>query len=364
MERVAPISLDKLPGKWLTVSNVRNNSGHGGVYVRFRKNGLAFLLTLCLGMILVGCGEPSVTQVVRQLQTMQSQLTSYKSTAMMTVQVQGAAERYFVETWYKAPNQYRIALGNENRDISQIILRNDQGIYIVSPGTKKVIRFQGDWAERQGQLYLYNALLSRIIATSEPQYTTRDKVVSFELSAASINPLVDTQKIELNADSYAPVQVTLLDKRKQPLITMTYLSFEKGVAFPANAFSTDQATTLQPIELPVSAQEQEFGMIEPAWVPGHDQMLDKVDDHGTVMVRYDGSDPFTLVESRPTSLGLDLGDGQLLTVEGIPAVLLSDGSVRQLYWLHAGVAFELTSRMPIGDLVLVASSTFNDAGKS
>lgn len=345
------------------LSNPRNPS-KGGADVLFRKNWFAFLLTLGLGMTLVGCGQPSATQVVRQLQSMQSTLTSYKSTAMMTVQVQGATERYFVETWYRAPDQYRIALGNENRDISQIILRNDQGVYIVSPGIKKVIRFQGDWAERQGQLYLYNALLSRIIATSEPSYSLRDKVLSFELGAEAINPSVSVQKIELAQGTYAPVQVTLLDKKKQPLITMTYLSFEKNVHFPANAFSADQATTLQPVELPVSAEEQGFGVIEPTWVPQSDQFLDETDENGVVMVRFKGASPFTLVETRPTSTDQDLGSGQLLTVEGVPAVLLSQGTVHQLYWLHEGVAFTLTSRMPVDDLLQVAGSTFGDTGKS
>ncbi|MCY0876268.1 MAG: hypothetical protein OWT28_08375 [Firmicutes bacterium] len=329
-----------------------------------RRNWIAFVLTLGLGMTLVGCGQPSATQVVRQLQSLQSNLTSYKSTAMMTVQVQGTAERYFVETWYRAPDQYRIALGNENRDISQIILRNNQGIYIVSPGIKKIIRFQGDWAERQGQLYLYNALLSRIVAASEPSYTTRDKVVTFELGAESINPSVETQRIELAQGTYAPVQVTLLDKKKQPLITMTYLSFDRNVNFPANAFSTDQATTLEPIELPVSAQTQEFHVIEPTWVPQSDTVADETDAGGIAMVRYDGPHPFTLVETRPTSAGQDLGSGQLLTIEGIPAVLLSQGNVHQLYWLYGGLSFALTSRMSIEDIVQVASSTITDMGKS
>lgn len=331
--------------------------------MRFRKNWLAFLLTLSFGLILAGCGQPSVTQVVRQLQTVQSQLTSYKSTAMMTVHVQGTVERYFVETWYQSPNQYRIALGNENHEISQIILRNDRGIFILSPGAKKMIRFQGDWAERQGQLYLYNALLARIVAANQPAYSTREKIVSFEMGAESINPLISTQKVELTAGTFAPVQVTLFDKQKQPLITMTYLTFHQGVSFPANAFSADQMTSWQPIELPVSAPVQEFAIVEPGYVPGTDAVMSESETAGVVMVRYDGSAPFTLVEAHPT-VSTDLGNGQMLTVEGVPAVLVEDGHVSQLYWLHDGIEFQLTSRMAIEKMVQVASSTFGDLGKS
>lgn len=337
---------------------------YGGDGVTLRKNWLAFVLTVGLGLVLSGCGEPGVTQVVRQLQTVQSQLTSYRTTAMMTVQVQGAPERYYVETWYQAPNQYRIALGNENREISQIILRNDRGIYILSPGNKKMIRFQGDWAERQGQLYLYNAMLSRIVAASEPTYSAREKMITFEMSGDSINPMISTQKVELAEGSFAPVQVVLYDKQKQPLITMNYISFQKGVTFPADAFSTEQSTTLQPIEVPVSAQEQGFGMIEPTFLPGGDVLRDESDRDGIVMVRYGGSDPFTLIETRVAAAGLDLGSGQLLTVGGVPAVMLDDGGLRQLYWVHNGVEFQITTRMSEADILQVAGSTLSDLGKS
>ncbi len=322
-----------------------------------------FLVTLCLGFVLVGCGEPSATQMIHQLQTVQSSLTSYETKAMMTVHVQGALQKYYVETKFRAPNLYSIALGNENKEISQIILHNEQGIYIISPGAKKVIRFEGDWAEKQGYLYLYHSLLNRIIASSNPDYSIRDKVASFVLAADPLNPLISTQKISLDASTFSPKQVVLYDRQKQPVITLDYLSFEKGMNFQPGTFSPDQATTLQTIEMPVSSVEQGFGVIEPSWVPSDDALLDETERNGVVFVRYNGQEPFTMIEERPGAGDVAIGQGNLVTLYGIPAVLTGSSGVHQLYWMDHGVEFQLTSKMATQDLIHVAASTVEITGK-
>ena len=324
---------------------------------------VAFALTLTLGLTLAGCGQPNVTQVVQQLQSMQSNLTSYKTTAFMTVHLPGSVERYYVETWFQAPDRYRIALGNENKEISQIILHNSRGIYIISPNTKKVIKFQGDWAEKQGQLYLYHALLSKIVAADSPVYSNRENLVTFTMSGDPLNPLVSSQKIVLESSTYAPKQVVLLDREKRPVITVDYTSYQKGVTFSPNAFSPEQTTTLQPVEMPVSASEQSFGVIEPTWVPGNDSIMDETEQNGSIFVRYDGSLPFTIVENRPGANSIDVGTGTMVTLYGIPAVLTKSGSLSQLYWMNSGVEFAMTSRMNTPDLIHVAASTIEGMGK-
>ena len=316
-----------------------------------------------LGAALVGCGQLGAAQVVKNLQTVQSNLTSYKSTAMMTVHLQDAVQRYYVETWYQAPNQYRIALGNDAREISQIIVHNAQGIYIISPSAKKVIRFQGDWAEKQGHLYLYHSLLNRIVSIANPGYSVRDKALTFTLPADTLNPLVATQQIVLDQGSYAPKRVVLFNKDKQPVITMEYLSFQKGVEFRPNAFTPEQATTLQSVEMPVSAVEQGFGVVEPTWVPGGDAMADETENNGVVFVRYDGGAPFTLAEQRPAGGEVSLGAGSLVTLYGVPAVITGGAQVHQLYWFNQGVEFQITSRMPLPELIKVAASTVETMGK-
>ncbi|KYP81207.1 outer membrane lipoprotein-sorting protein [Ferroacidibacillus organovorans] len=320
-------------------------------------------LSLACGLFLAGCGEPGATQVVKQLQTVQNKLTAYKSSAWMTVHMQGAVQRYYVETWYQAPNQYRIALGNENKEISQIILHNATGIYIINPGSKRLLKFQGDWAERQGHLYLYHALLSRIIAAQEPTFSRKEKQVSFTIPGDPLNPLIAYQRITLNGQTLNPVQVELLDAKRQPIVTLDYLSYQQNVQFPSGSFSPEQSTTLHAVEMPVAQVERGFGVVEPTWLPTTDSMLDASENHGVIFLRYAGKEPFTLAENRPLTESLSLGQGKLVTLFGIPAVLTGQGPTHQLYWMSHGVEFQLTSTMSAQDMVHIASSTLDNIGK-
>lgn len=328
-----------------------------------RKKWTGFVLTLTLGAILAGCAPLGSAQMIKSIQNVQSSLSSYKTQATMTVRLQDAVQRYYVETWYQSPNQYRIALGNDAHDISQIIVHNAQGIYIISPSTKKVIQFQGDWAEKQGQLYLYHTLLNRILSVQNPDITSKDKLLTFTLPAESLSPLISTQRIVLDKGSFAPKQVVLYDKGKQAVITVDYLSFQKGVTFNANAFTPDQATTLKSFDMPVSSIEEGFGVIDPTWVPPGDEIASETESAGVVFVRYGGPHPFTLAEERPGSQSIDVGQGNLVTLYGLPAVMTGAGSLHQLYWFDHGVEFQMTSSMPVSDLIHVAESTVETMGK-
>lgn len=328
-----------------------------------RKKWTGFVLTLALGAILAGCAPLGSAQTIKSIQSVQNNLSSYKTQATMTVRLQDAVQRYFVETWYRSPDQYRIALGNDARDISQIIVHNAQGIYIISPSTKKVIQFQGDWAEKQGQLYLYHILLNRILSVQNPDIARKDKLLTFTLPADSVSPLVSTQRIVLDEGSFAPRQVVLYGKDKQAVITVDYLSFQKGVTFNANAFTPDQATTLKSFDMPVSSIEEGFGVIDPSWVPQGDDVASETESAGIVFVRYGGPYPFTLAETRPDGQSIDVGQGSLVTLYGLPAVMTGTGPLHQLYWFNHGVEFQLTSSMPVSDLVHVAESTVETMGK-
>ncbi len=320
-------------------------------------------LTLLLGIALTGCGPFGGARVVKQLQSYSQNLQSYQSTAQITFNEAGGSQQYDVETWYAAPDRYRIALGNDSKEISQIILHNDKGAYLITPSAKRVMRFQGDWAERQGQLYLYQVLLNDIVNSDPLRYRQDKTTMTFFLKPVVASPFAATEEVRLNRQTYDPLSLTFLDQQQKPVLSVRYTSFKKGVTFRQNAFSPDQTTTLKALELPVSASQQGFGVIEPAWIPARDTLQDEVDKNGVVLIRYSGSSPFTLIENRPQSGAVDLGRGQLMSLNGLPAVWVGSGFAHQLYWTNQNVEYTMTSKMNLPDFLHVAASTVDNGGK-
>ncbi|MCY0870192.1 MAG: hypothetical protein OWT27_06345, partial [Firmicutes bacterium] len=174
-----------------------------------RRHFAGLVAIVALGAILTGCGQPSQTTVIRQLQQAQTNLSSYRASAVMTVALGARVERYYVDTWFKAPDLYRIALANDAHEVSQIILHNGRNVFLISPGTRRVIRFQGNWAARQGQMYLYHALIARLLSESEPAYRLRDGIFTFTLAGTPGNPLIRAEKVQLADKTFAPVKLEL-----------------------------------------------------------------------------------------------------------------------------------------------------------
>ena len=104
---------------------------------------------------------------------------------------------YKVEVSYQKPRYYRIKLTNEEKDITQIVLRNDDGVFVLTPKLNKVFRFQSDWPQNQGQVYLYQTLVQSILIDNSRQFVIDDDAYVFDVMANYNNGSLARQKIWL-----------------------------------------------------------------------------------------------------------------------------------------------------------------------
>ena len=83
---------------------------------------------------------------------------SYYATGVMEVDNNGQMYQYHVEVAYQQPNYYKVTLKNETTNNEQIILKNDDGVYVLTPALNKQFKFQSDWPLSSSQVYLYQSL--------------------------------------------------------------------------------------------------------------------------------------------------------------------------------------------------------------
>ena len=96
--------------------------------------------------IIAGCGETSKEDVVEDLEQAVTELTSYQTKATMTMQTGETAQHYQIDVAYQADQYYRVYMHNEeDEEGSQIILKNDQGVFVLTPALNKSFQFQSDW---------------------------------------------------------------------------------------------------------------------------------------------------------------------------------------------------------------------------
>ena len=162
--------------------------------------------------LLAACGSKSKDDVVKELNGKLNDLSGYKVDAKMTLKMGTDSQVYNVEIWHKDPTFYRVNLKNAEKDQSQMILRNKEGVFVLTPALKKSFKFQSDWPQNSSQAYLYESLIKDITADKEAKFTATKEHYVFETKTRyQNNSMLPIQEIKLNKDDLSPAVVKVMD---------------------------------------------------------------------------------------------------------------------------------------------------------
>jgi len=344
------------------------------------KWALALALTLVMAMLLAACGggEKDAAAVVSDIEKLVGKLESYHGEGTMLLNTGQEPQEYSVVVSYQKPEFYRIALTNEANDITQIVLRNGDGVFVLTPHLNKSFRFKSDWPNNQGQAYLYQSLAEAIIQDGERQFTTEENAYVFDVDANYQNASLVRQKIWLNKTDYKPQKVVITDADANEMVSVTFNNFEFNKTFETNWFDMQRNMTSVSIpSLPVLAdgtatateKPKSVGIIYPDYKPeGVDEgaALDvKLAESNGVMIRYTGEYNYTLVQKPVEEVRAALSSyGQVVDLGETVGVLIGEKNQKTLLWTADGIDFQLvTSNLPYDEMVKIAQSVFGQTGK-
>ena len=94
------------------------------------KKRIAFLILICGCFLLSGCGKESAKSVVNDLEKRLEKMDAYQVTGDLSIYSNEDQYAYDVTVSYQKDNQFRVLLKNKTNNHEQIILRNDDGIYV------------------------------------------------------------------------------------------------------------------------------------------------------------------------------------------------------------------------------------------
>ncbi|WP_226001053.1 outer membrane lipoprotein-sorting protein [Paenibacillus sp. BJ-4] len=197
-------------------------------------------MVMCVTLLLAGCGKKSADDVVKDLSDVVSDLNSYHGTALMTLHTGDTPQEYKVDISYRKPSYYRIAMTNEKKDVTQIVLRNDEGVFVLTPSLNKSFRFKSDWPNNQGQVYLYETLVRSIIGDASRQLATDDKSYVFDVAANYNSHALVRQKIWLSKSNYAPTQVQVSDANAKVVVDLKFDQFAFDTKFDKDSFDMER----------------------------------------------------------------------------------------------------------------------------
>lgn len=196
-------------------------------------------ILLCFSLIAAACGTKDAESVIKDLDKVVNSMESYQGSGTMTLNTSQQPLTYKVEVSYQKPSYYRIKLTNEEKDITQIVLRNDDGVFVLTPKLNKVFRFQSDWPQNQGQVYLYQTLVQSILVDGQREFAVEENDYVFDVMANYNNGSLARQKIWLNKTNYRPSKVEVSDTNAAVMVEVKFDSFEFGQKFDKSVFETE-----------------------------------------------------------------------------------------------------------------------------
>lgn len=330
-------------------------------------------MALAVGIIVAaaaGCGiTASRENMAQKLKTEASALdtTNYESKAMMTVQMDNSSQTYYVETAYDSANTYRIKLGDANKNINQIIVRNESGMFIVSPSLQKVFRFNGNWAQNQGHIYLYDQILQTLASSKDLKTATTKNGYTMEIPTSSGSDVISKEQVMVDKNLH-PKKVVLFNQAGKAVVTVTFTSFTTDVEYKTADFDPHQIVSKNPASkttlASMTSTSSDIGYVQPANALGDTLMSDVPLQPGGHLLRYTGPHNFVLNELPPMGPELGYLRASMVDLYGVPAIYSDLGKDKELVWLTDGIEFNMVSNnMTMDQMQKVAISTMGQVTK-
>jgi outer membrane lipoprotein-sorting protein len=335
-----------------------------------KKRLLLVITGLLVVFLLAACGSKSKDDVVKELNGKLNDLSGYKVDVKMTLKMGTDSQVYNVEIWHKDPTFYRVNLKNAEKDQSQMILRNNEGVFVLTPALKKSFKFQSDWPQNSSQAYLYESLIKDIVEDKEAKFSSTKEHYVFETKTRyQNNSMLPIQEIKLNKEDLSPAVVKVMDPDRNALVTVEFSKVKFNASFDDSDFDMKKNMTRADLNLPVMADSKDtaFTVKYPTADLGAtlvDEKEVKLENGKRVVLTYEGEKSFTLVQEKVTvkeaSASPTYVDGDLVDL-GITIGAVSDGSIT---WTMDGVDYMIASNdLTEKELVEIARTVQGDVEK-
>ncbi|KGR75855.1 LolA family protein [Ureibacillus manganicus] len=323
---------------------------------------ITLLLVLLLSVLVIAaCGSQSKEDVLKDLSNKWGNVNGYELDATMEIKTGSEPRVYDVNVWHTKPDFYRVKVTQQGEDVTQMIIRNKEGVFVVTPSLRKTYKFQSEWPKQNSQAYLIGALGEDLLA--DANVTMEEDENNYIFQAATRNnhkSVMPSQVITVDKKTKLPKTVSVLNEAGEEQLLITFSKIDLGTQHKEEEFKVDNFAE-ENSSTTGSVEEQEFQVHYPNIQWEGTALVDekKIVEDGTerVILTFEGEKAFTLMEQ---PIVYDAESTVPVFAPGDPADLgftigaITDNSIS---WEQNGVSFFLaTNNLTREEMIEVASS--------
>ena len=283
------------------------------------------LFILLVGVFLLsGCGKTSESSIIKDLEKKINNSKSYYIEGTLEIVNNEDLYTYDVKVSYAKGDNYKVNLTNKVNNHEQVILRNSDGVYVVTPRINKSFKFQSDWPYNNSQVYLLKPLLDDILSDENRTFTKDGDNYKIVVAANyPNNEKLVKQEILLDKETNIK-KVTVMDTNGTAQITMNFDKIDLSSKFNDNYFDlkeiidvkeetpndnkTTENNTNTNTDKDKTTETKQTSTIEdviyPMYLPVNTYLSNKEkvskDNGERLILTFDGDNPFMLIEETVT----------------------------------------------------------------
>ena len=204
-----------------------------------------FLSLILICLVITGCGKRTEKEVLGEFEKKVNGAEAYYLTGNMELTNNEDVYTYKIMVSYSKDDNYKIEIVNAVNDYKQVILRNKDGVYIITPSLNKSFKFQSDWPYNNSQVYLLASLLDDI--RNDDKRTFEDSSEGYIFTSTvnyPNNEKLVKQKVYFDKD-YLPKMVEVIDSDGNVQIKMVFDKIDLKVEFNDTYFDLNSILDTQ-----------------------------------------------------------------------------------------------------------------------
>ncbi|MDO4996243.1 MAG: hypothetical protein Q4E69_03615 [Bacilli bacterium] len=320
------------------------------------------IIVLLLVLVLVtGCRNNN-SNIVNKFNKKIKNLDSYYLSGDLELRNNDEVYNYDVEVSYENKKYYKVSLKNKANDSTQVILKNDDGVFILTPSLNRSFKFQSDWPYNNSQVYLLKAISRDIIEDSDYSFSESKKyyTIRTKVNYPNNKDLVK-QKIILNKKLNL-VKVIVYNKDDIPEMEFKVKKIDYSPSFKKDYFNINTIMNTFNENIEVKETMTLEDTIYPLSLPTGTNLTNeekiKKTNGERVLMTFEGDKPFLLVEETANREE----EFTIIPTNGVPYQLMDTLGVmtdNSLNWSSNGIEYYLVSDVLSSDeLVTIAESIY------
>ncbi len=266
---------------------------------------ISFIIVI---LLITGCKNNKEEKILKELTKKVEHTKGYQIEGTLELVNNEDVYNYDVVVSYKKDDYYKVSLINKANNKEQIILRNDSGVYVVTPSLNKSFKFQSDWPNNNSQIYLLQSIVKDL---NDDKNKTIEKKDNYYIYTSNVNypnnENLKKQKVYIG-DNGKLKQVEVVDKNNTVMMKLIYKDIDLKANFNKDKFDIDNLISEDEEKTETEDENKEKDqettslddIIYPLYLPDGTKLTNeevvKTDDGKRVILTFSGDKSFILVE--------------------------------------------------------------------